>query len=139
MTQNVVLAYDYPVLGVFWTVLFIVAGTMWLILLFRVVADIFRDHSMGGLNKTLWLIGVMCLPFLGVFLYVISRGDRMSQREAQRDAALRGTTPASTTRGHATGDTSAKDLDELVKLADLKAHGDISEAEYAQAKERILH
>ncbi|MFJ8275727.1 hypothetical protein ACIRA2_00390 [Streptomyces griseoviridis] len=48
MNGPVFLAYDYPVLGAFWTVLFITLATMWFILLFRVVADIFRDHTMGG-------------------------------------------------------------------------------------------
>jgi hypothetical protein len=129
------LAYDYPVLGVFWTVLFATAAVMWFILLVRVVADIFRDHTMGGVAKTGWLLCVLILPFIGVFIYLLARGDEMRDRDAERDAELqrtmRGTTAQST--------TSAADIDELAKLADLKAHGDISEADYARAKERILH
>lgn len=127
------LAYDYPVLGVFWTVLFITAAVMWFILLVRVVADIFRDHAMGGLAKTGWLLCVLLLPFLGVFMYLISHGDRMNKREAERDAELRRATRGSTTA------TTTADIDDLAKLADLKAHGDISEADYARAKEKILH
>lgn len=139
MTGNVLLAYDYPVLGAFWTVLFIALATMWFILLFRVIADIFRDHTMGGGHKALWLVGVMFLPFLGVLLYVLARGDGMSQREARRAAQWQRSmaVPAQDPKA-ATGPTSAE-LDELVRLADLKAHGDISEAEYTHAKERILH
>lgn len=133
MDGHVVLAYDYPVLGVFWTVLFITVGVMWFILLLRVVADIFRDHTMGGLAKTGWLLCVLLLPFLGVFIYIIARGDEMSAREVKRDEEMQRNTRNSTTQ------TSAADIDELAKLADLKAHGDISEADYARARERILH
>ncbi|MEU7324541.1 SHOCT domain-containing protein [Streptomyces griseoviridis] len=139
MNGPVFLAYDYPVLGAFWTVLFITLATMWFILLFRVVADIFRDHTMGGPQKALWLICVLCLPFLGVFVYVIARGGAMGEREARRDAELRQAMSASAARTGAPSGTTPRDLDELAKLADLKAHGDISEAEYAHAKERILH
>ncbi|MET8680767.1 SHOCT domain-containing protein [Streptomyces sp. NPDC004647] len=132
MDANVLLAYDYPVLGVFLTVLFLAVGAMWLILLFRVVADIFRDHSMGGLGKTAWLVCVMFLPFLGVFMYLIARGDKMSEREARREAVQ---SVSSRSADH----PSAQDLDELARLADLKAHGDLSDAEYERAKTRILH
>ncbi|MEV6011945.1 SHOCT domain-containing protein [Streptomyces sp. NPDC051976] len=127
------LAYDYPVLGIFWTVLFVTVAVMWFILLVRVIADIFRNHAMGGLAKTGWLLCVLILPFLGVFMYILAHGDRMSARDAERDAELRRTTTGSTTA------TTSADIDDLAKLADLKAHGDITEADYARAKEKILH
>lgn len=132
MNGNVVLAYDYPVLGAFWTVLFIVVATMWLILLFRVVADVFRDHSLSGLGKTAWLVGILFLPFLGVFLYLIARGDRMGQREIDRMQDMHRPTGSS---ARVMPDTSTA---ELAELADLKARGSISEAEYERAKGRIL-
>lgn len=139
MDGHVFLAYDYPVLGAFWTVLFIVGATMWLILLFRVIADLFRDHQMSGMAKAGWLLCVLFLPFLGVFMYVVVRGGTMYDREVRtyenRQRAMYGRDAPAT----AHDDTGAGDLDELAKLADLKAHGDISEAEYAHAKERILH
>jgi Phospholipase_D-nuclease N-terminal len=128
-----ILAYDYPVLGLFWTVLFVTVGAMWLVLLFRVVADIFRDHGMGGLAKTAWLLCVLVLPFLGVFLYLMARGGKMSVREAERDEERRRAMAPYTAR------TGASDVEDLAKLADLKSHGDISEAEYVRAKEKILH
>ncbi|MER7970964.1 SHOCT domain-containing protein [Streptomyces sp. NPDC096080] len=137
MNASTYLAYDYPLLGAFWTILFITLATMWFILLFRVVADIFRDHTTGGPEKTLWLLCVLCLPFFGVFVYVLARGGAMGEREARRNAALHRETAASAAREG--GPATSGDLDELARLADLKAHGDISEAEYAHAKEKILH
>ena len=49
---------------------------IWIMLLFRVFADIFRSHDMGGFAKALWVIFVIVLPFLGVFVYLIARGDK---------------------------------------------------------------
>jgi len=76
---------------------------------------------------------VLILPFLGVFIYLLARGDRMSAREVERDQELQRTIRSSTAH------PSTAELDELAKLVDLKSHGDISEADYARAKDRILH
>lgn len=51
MSKNLILAYDYPLLGAFWTMLWIFMWVLWLFLLFRVIGDIFRDDSMGGWGR----------------------------------------------------------------------------------------
>ena len=81
------LAYDYPILGVFWTMLIFFLWFAWLMLLFKVFADIFRSEDLGGFSKGLWTVGVIILPFLGVFIYVIARGQvdgRAGHRPARR-------------------------------------------------------
>ena len=50
-------------------------------MLFRVIADIFRSHDMGGWGKALWAIFVVIVPFLGVFVYLIARGHSMAERD----------------------------------------------------------
>ena len=80
------LAYDYPLLGAFWTLLWLFLWIVWIFILFRVIFDIFRSHDLGGWGKALWLIFVIILPFLGVFVYVIARGKGMSERDMQRAA-----------------------------------------------------
>ena len=50
-------------------------------ILFRVFADIFRSHDMGGWGKALWSIFVLFVPFLGVFVYLIARGHSMADRD----------------------------------------------------------
>ena len=52
----------------------------WFWLLFMVWTDIFRRHDIGGGGKTLWLIFTIVLPFLGVFVYLISNNDAMTKR-----------------------------------------------------------
>ena len=81
------LAYDYPLLAVFWSFLIFFFWVVWLMALFYVFADIFRSHDMGGFAKTIWLIFVVILPFLGVFVYLIARGDAMAKHAAERAAA----------------------------------------------------
>src|SRR5690606_1386962 len=67
-----------------WFFLFV----LWFMLLFRVFADIFRDHELSGVSKALWLIFVIVLPYLGVFVYLIARGHSMAGREVN-DAQAR--------------------------------------------------
>jgi heme exporter protein D len=128
-------AYDYPLLGVFWTMLWFFLWFAWLFLLFRVFADIFRSHDMGGFAKALWVIFVIIVPFLGVLVYVIARGHKMTERDiadAQRnEAAFRSYVQ------EAAG-SSGGTADELSKLADLKAKGVITDDEFAQQKAKLL-
>jgi hypothetical protein len=130
------LAYDYPLLGVFWTMLWFFLWFAWIVLLVRVFTDIFRSHDMGGVAKALWSIFVILVPFLGVFVYVIARGHHMAERdvaEAQsREQAFQSYVKDVAANG------SASKADELAKLAALKDQGVITEAEFQQQKTKLL-
>src|SRR4051794_8915937 len=76
---NVLLA-DYPFGGVFWSMFVFFIWIAWFMLLFRVFGDVFSRHDIGGGGKTLWIIFVICLPFLGVFVYLIANDKEMAQR-----------------------------------------------------------
>lgn len=78
------LAYDYPLLDAFWTMAIFFLGIIWVWLLIRVFADIYRRHDIGGGAKVLWLILVMALPFLGLFVYLIVNNEGMTQRTLER-------------------------------------------------------
>jgi hypothetical protein len=131
-----VLAYDYPLLGAMWTMLVFFLWIAWLFLLFKIFGDIFRSDDMGGGAKALWCIFVIIAPFLGTFIYVIVRGQGMGERDvrayqdqkAQFDAYVRETAGSG-------GGTAA---DELTKLADLKAKGVLTDAEFEAQKARLL-
>lgn len=128
------LAHDYPVLGVFWSVMWFFLWVLWLVLLFRVISDVFRDRELSGAAKAAWLLFLIVIPFLGVLVYVVARGHDMGAREAahareEREAFDRYV--RETARG--TGG-----VDELARLSELKARGDITEREFQEAKRRIL-
>ena len=129
------LAYDYPILGVFWSMLWLFLWIAWILLLFRVIVDIFRSHDLGGGGKALWAIFVVAVPFLGVFVYLIARGHSMHERDIEQarahDAAMRAYVQ------HAAG-SSGGVADELTKLADLKAAGIITDTEFERQKSKLL-
>jgi hypothetical protein len=138
MSGQMYLAYDYPLLSAFWTMLLFFLWIMWFILLFRIVADIFRDDTLGGWTKAGWLVFVIFLPFLGVFVYVIARGKNMGRREVTQarvqqeafDSYIR-----ETAKG---GDGRPSSVDELARLSEIRARGDITDEEFRRAKELVL-
>lgn len=125
----------YPLLDVFWTMLWFFLWIMWIFLLVRVIMDIFRSRDLGGWGKAGWTAFVIILPFLGVFVYLIARGKKMNERdvaEAQtQDRAFRSYVCDAV---HENGSTA----EEIRKLADLHDHGVISDAEFERGKEKVL-
>jgi hypothetical protein len=129
------LAYDYPIMGAFFTMLWFFLWILWIMLLFRIIGDIFRSHDMSGWGKAGWLVLVLLVPFLGVFIYVIARGHEMGRRDmeaarAQDDAFRSYVRDAAAPSNGTAGELSA--------LAALKDNGTITEAEFQQQKAKIL-
>lgn len=81
------IAADYPFMDVFWSMLIFFLWVAWLLLLFRVFADIFRRDDTSGWGKAAWCVFVIVLPFLGVLVYLIAEGRNMSRRDMERTAA----------------------------------------------------
>jgi predicted PurR-regulated permease PerM len=79
----VLVAADYPFLDVLWTLIIFFVWIIWFFLLFRVIVDIFRRKDIGGGSKTLWLLFVILLPFLGVFVYLIVNSNEMADRDVK--------------------------------------------------------
>ena len=131
------LAYDYPAMGIFWSMLWFFVWITWLMLLFRVIGDIFRSHDMGGGAKALWLFVVIVMPFLGVFIYMIARGHAMTQHDMDaahaRDEQMKAYVQQVTASNGSTGSA-----DELAKLAELNKSGVLTDAEFAQQKAKVL-
>src|SRR5216117_4049924 len=78
------IAATYPFLDVLWTMFIFFAWVIWFWLLITVFADIFRRNDIGGGAKTLWIIFVIVLPFLGVFIYLLTQNEGMTQRNIER-------------------------------------------------------
>ena len=128
------LAYDYPLLGMFWTFLWFFLWIMWFVLLFRVVVDIFRDDDMSGWGKAGWLAFTILLPFLGVFVYIISQNDGMTQRNLERAQAQKSQFDDYVKQ--TAGDTGpAAEIDKAKQLLD---SGAISQSEFDQLKAKAL-
>ena len=128
-------AYDYPLLSIFWTTVWIFLWIAWIMILFRVIVDIFRSHDMGGFAKAMWVIFVILAPFLGVFVYLIARGHGMATRDLD-EAQARNDAFQAYVRDAA--GSSAGTADELTKLADARDRGLLTDAEFEQQKAKLL-
>ena len=128
------LGSDWGVGQVLWSMMWFMLFFIWIWLLISVFADIFRSHDMGGGAKTLWVIFVIFLPYLGVFVYLIARGHKMSEHAVEaaqaQDQAMRAYVQ------EAAGSSSP--AEEIARLADLKAKGAITDAEFEQLKAKAL-
>jgi Phospholipase_D-nuclease N-terminal/Short C-terminal domain len=125
---------DYPFLDVLWTMLVFFVWVAWFMLLFRIVGDIFRRRDIGGGAKTIWLIFVLFLPFLGVFAYLIAENDGMAQRDLERAQAAQAQFNDYVQQAAGSGG-AASEIDKAKKLLD---SGAISESEFAAIKAKAL-
>jgi ABC-type multidrug transport system fused ATPase/permease subunit len=75
---------DVSFADIFWSVLWFFFLFIWIIILFHILTDLFRDQSVSGVEKTLWVLFLVFLPFLAVFIYLIVRGKGMGERAAAR-------------------------------------------------------
>ena len=119
-------------LSMFWFMLLIA----WIWLLISILGDIFRDRTLGGGAKALWVVFLIFLPWLGALIYLIARGGSMHERaeEAARrhDEAMRAYVR------DAAGTSSTSMADELAKLKELHTAGTLSDADYEKAKAKVL-
>ena len=129
-----VIAATFGTGEVFWSFLWFFLWFIWIWLLITVFADIFRSHDLSGWAKALWILFVVVVPYVGVLVYFIARGHKMTEHAQEdmkaQDAAARQYIQS------AVGQTSP--ADELAKLADLKSKGVITEDDYNKAKAKIL-
>ncbi len=130
------LAYNYPILGLFWTMLIFFFWVIWIIIVFRTIVDIFRNDEIGGFSKAFWLIFIVVVVWLGVLIYLIVHGKGMARRGIEKQQAQQAAFD-SYVRQTATA-SGGGTADELTKLADLHSRGVISDAEFASQKAKLL-
>ena len=120
---------------VLWSMLWFFMFFIWLWLLIVVFSDIFRSRDLSGWGKALWVIFVIVLTYLGVFVYLIARGQKMhehaAQAASQQEAAMRTYVRSVATPGGGTAE-------EIARLADLREKGVISEDEFQRGKAKAL-
>ncbi|HEY6637646.1 MAG TPA: SHOCT domain-containing protein [Solirubrobacterales bacterium] len=118
------------------TVLEIFLFAAWLMILFVIISDLFRDHQMSGWGKAAWVIFLIFVPFLAALIYLIVRGDGMRERalaqqqeqQKQLDTYIKQTA----------GSGGASAADELTKLAQLHDQHKLSDEEFERAKAKIV-
>jgi hypothetical protein len=129
------LASDYPFLDVLWTLFIFFLWVIWFWLLFTVFIDVFRRHDIGGGKKALWLIFVIIVPFLGVFIYIITQNDGMTQRNLERAQSQRAQFDQYVRETAGASGGAAAEIDAAKKLLD---QGTITQAEFEAIKQKAL-
>ena len=121
----------------FWDVMLLILSSFvffaYLIVMFQVVVDMFRDSTMGGGSRVLWIIGLIVLPFLTALLYILTRGRGMTER--QRSAVQQSQSDAEAYIRQVAGKTPAAQIAEAKALLDA---GTITQDEYAKLKAKAL-
>ena len=128
------LAADYPFLDVLWTMLIFFAWVIWFWLLITVFADIFRRRDIGGGAKTLWVILTIVLPFLGVFVYLLTQSDGMAERNAKQMEKAQAQSEQYIRSVAGSGGAAA----EIEKAKALLDSGAITQAEFDAIKAKAL-
>ena len=119
---------------VLWSMLWFFMFVIWIWVLIAIFGDIFRSDDMGGGMKAFWIIFVVILPWLGVLVYLIARGGGMQKRAIahaqQQQAEFQQYVQETASAGSA--------ADQIAKLADLKAQGVLTDAEFEAQKAKLL-
>lgn len=102
---------------------------VWFWLMIVVIGDLFRRHDTSGFTKVLWVILLIVLPYLGIFLYLLTQGRGMAERDAAR---------AKNAQEHLRHIVGYSAADEIEKLDRLKASGSLSAEEYGRLRARVV-
>ena len=128
------LAADYQFLDVMFSMFVFFLWILWFWLLFTVFADIFRRRDISGMGKTGWILFCILLPFLGVFIYLISQGQHMAERNMSQAQAQRAAMDDYVRETAGSGGAAG----EIERAKNLLDSGAISQEEYNAIKAKAL-
>jgi hypothetical protein len=117
-----------------WSFFVFFAWILFFWLLITVFADLFRRHDISGWGKVGWSIFVIFLPFLGCFVYLISQGHKMGERNVQQAQAAQTEMDSYVRSVAGSGDPA----DQIAKAKELLDKGAINQAEFDQIKAKAL-
>jgi hypothetical protein len=134
MEPTMTLAADYPFLDILWSMIIFFTWVVWIWMMITILSDVFRRRDIGGWKKTLWTMFLIVLPFLGVFVYLISNHDRLQERQLERAGVMqrRVDQRVVATNGGGSG------VDEIEKAQRLLKDGVIDQSEFDAIKVKAL-
>ena len=126
---------DINLTDILWSMIVFFFFFIWIMILFQVFGDLFRDPNETGAKKVLWVLFVIIAPFLGVLIYLIVRGQGMAQR--QQAAAAQAQKDFNAYVQDVAG-SSGSPADQIAKAKDLLDSGAIDQAEFDRLKAKAL-
>jgi hypothetical protein len=121
----------------FWDVMWFVfvsfAFVAYLMVLFSIIGDIFRDHELNGWGKALWILFLIFVPFLTALVYLIARGKGMAERAAGAAQEAQNATDAYIRQA-----AGSSPSEEIAKAKALLDSGAITAEDFAALKAKAL-
>jgi len=117
----------------FWLLIWWFLFFAYLVILFQILGDLFRDHELSGWWKAVWIVGLVIFPFLTALIYVIARGKGMAERQVQ--AVQQAKTETDSYIREVAGKSPAEHIADAKALLDA---GTINQDEFAQLKAKAL-
>ena len=121
---------------IIWFIVVFFAFTAYLMALFWILTDLFRDRGLSGWFKAVWIVCLVAFPLITALVYLIARGRGMSERSAQQVAEAR-KAQDEYIRSVATS-SGASGTDQIAKAKELLDSGAISPDEFAALKQKAL-
>ena len=127
---------DVSFIDLFWSILWFYFIFVWLMILFHILSDLFSDHSVSGVAKTLWVLFLVFLPFLAVFIYLIVRGKGMGERAAAQQQRAQQEFEGYVRNVAATGESTP--TEQIARAKELLDAGAIDQSEFERLKAKAL-
>jgi len=125
----------HPFLNILWTFFIIFVWIAWFMLLFRIIADVFRRNDIGGGMKAVWTVFVIFLPLIGSLIYLITQGGNMASRDMEQAQAAQSQMDAYIRDRAGSGGGAAGEIERAKALLD---SGAIDQAEFQAIKAKAL-
>jgi Phospholipase_D-nuclease N-terminal len=134
--EDAMIVADVSFADIFWSVLWFFFLFIWIMVLFHVLTDLFRDHSVSGVEKTLWVLFLVFLPFLAVFIYLLVRGKGMGERAAAQRQRAQQEFEGYVRNVAATSETTP--TEQIARAKELLDTGAIDRSEFERLKAKAL-
>jgi ABC-type multidrug transport system fused ATPase/permease subunit len=131
-----VIVADVSFIDLFWSILWFYFIFVWLMILFHILSDLFSDHSLSGVAKTLWVLFLVFLPFVAALVYMFSRGQGMAERSAARQRRAQ-----EQFAGHVrdvAGNGATAPTEQIARAKELLDAGTIDQSEFDRLKAKAL-
>jgi hypothetical protein len=136
--EDAMIVADVSFSDIFWSMLWFYFLFLWIMVLFHILSDLFRDHTVPAVTKTLWVLFLVFLPFLAALVYLLTRGKGMAERAASRQQQAQEQFDSYVRTVATTGDATASPTDQIARAKELLDAGTIDQAEFDRLKAKAL-
>jgi uncharacterized membrane protein required for colicin V production len=129
---------DVSFADIFWSILWFYFLFLWIMVLFHILGDLFRDHTLSAVTKTLWVLFLVLLPFLAALVYLLTRGKGMAERAAARQQQAQEQFDGYVRTVATTAEATASPTEQIARAKELLDAGTIDQAEFDRLKAKAL-